>query len=905
MAANHSGSRSARVNNPVPVLAPFLGGAGTAVLTFGAVILLWFMVGADATPPVLPPPVVPPPIPGPIVNAPPKSEAWWDTLPDARLAGSVILLKQVLPQEQALFDSLGDTTDTARLAHYQNLMARLPQLLGNPQARILLGRFVSDCYAQEPADKNVTPLRNWFVSQIPQENAEFPAGYKSEDLERSLWALDAGMDALAHPAIKPDRRKTLAQELGKALGFDLERGVPPTELKLLAEKRLALRCYRNLVFTAAKSLNGALAVREALVNRVPQHLAPNFREKVDLELAFAGMPAAKDSWPAYTALLQDCLDRKNPAMDLSMIQLYAGADPETAVKMEPLLAGKWKVLKDAKLTQTAKVKAVQKALGIPDPADRRIQFQALARETLLGADSPANKSHALLQEAARLAHASTVACALLQKEAGHAKFDEWIAKVPTIDQGSADAPIAKGGKTKQPATSPVPPAGTPGVAIGTTPKIFREVLEPSSQRDPLRPGSVCRVHIVLLRRDKTYQVWMQSAFDNSLRLENSKKVVMEDDDSGNRQTSLQFTAPEDDSYRIIASSFAGGTGRYELAIREVTGFGAPGFNGMGLFGGPFAFGKQFGIPVPGRPMPPKDPPAAVEKSPPATGTGTTTQVDAEDLANLHEKIPARARSTAFQNIVANLPADLAKDDLAARDAQAIARYLLAKKTKTEMEDVLAKVAPAGKSRALLLALADRVDQTDAEQKTSEAIVGALVGQPPSAGKDDHWSLRCRKLLLLAALNLADKQKNAATQAADSIRTQYAEQGILLGMGAAEFKKLTRPAQVMERVIKHLAEKAGKQSPAPEQKEYLDQLPRHLLAAEFVAQDDLEQTVMLQRIWLKVLAIHLEQQAPERAKEMRELQQEPSDTDRTANVLEQLRGGEERILRLWVLAHDLK
>ena len=180
---------------------------------------------------------------------------------------------------------------------------------------------------------------------------------------------------------------------------------------------------------------------------------------------------------------------------------------------------------------------------------------------------------------------------------------------------------------------------------------------------------------------------------------------------------------------------------------------------------------------------------------------------------------------------------------------------------------------------------------------------ALIGQPLQSGKDDNWSLRCRKLLLLAALNLADKQKNAASQAADSIRSQYTEQGILLGMGAADFKKLTLPAQVMERVIKHLAEKVAKQDPAPDQKEYLDQLPRHLRAAEFVAQDDLEQTVMLQRVWLKVLAIHLEQQTPQRAKEMRELQQESSDGDRTANVLEQLRGGEERILRLWVLAHE--
>jgi hypothetical protein len=882
-----------------------------AVLTFGAVILLWFMVGAEATPPVLPPPPVVPPIqPGPIIGtSPAKSEAWWDSLPDTRLAGTVILLKQVLPQEQALFDGLGDTTETARLAHYQKLTSRFPDLLLNPQARILLGRFAIDSYALEPSEKNVTPLRDWFVGQIPPENAEFPAGYRSEDLERSLWALETGMDVLAHPAIKPDRRKPLAQDLGKAIGLDVERGGPAAELKLKAEKLLALRCYRNLAPTALKSLEGALAAREALVNRVPQHLSANFREKVDLDIAFAGLPAAKTSWTGYSSLLQDCLARKNPATDLDMIELYAGADPETALKLEPLLSGKWKVLKDAKLTQAAKVKVVQKALGIPDPADRRNQFEALAGAAMISAESPANNSRVLLQEAARLAHASTVACALLQKEAGHAKFDEWIAKVPKIDQGGADAPIAKGGKTKQPSGNPATPAGPAGAAIGATPRVFTATLDNSCQRDPYRPGSVCRVYVVALKRGKSYDINMMSnAFDTYLRLENSKKQLLQEDDDGGvgLNAFIPFTAPVDDNYRIIATSFNGGMGPFTLSIQEVQGFGGMAFGGPVFPKGFNPFRRPgFGFPPPGMPgvMPVKDPPVGAEKPSPAKGTEATTSVDAEDLANLHEKHPAKTRVTAFQNIVANLPADLAKNDLAARDAQAIAKYLLAKKTKTELDDVLAKVAAAGKSRALLLALADKVDQPDAEQKASEAIAGALAGQPLQAGKDDTWSLRCRKLLLLQALNLADKQKNSATQAADSIRAQYVEQGLLLGMRDADFKKRSLPAQAIESVIKHLAGKAAKQNPAPEQKEYLDQVPRHLLAAEFVAQDDLELTVMLQRVWLKVLAIHLEQRSPQRAKEIRELQQEVGDGDRTANVLEQLRGGEERILRLWVLAQE--
>ncbi len=255
-----------------------------------------------------------------------------------------LLKKSVPPNDQALFDSLGDTTDTARMAPYQKLTEKLPDLIRNQQVKGPLGRFLSDCYALEPAEKNVAPLRAWFVSEIPKEDAEYLASFKGEDLERSFWALNVGLDALTHPAIPPDRRNPLTQALGKALGFDIGPAVPQAELRLQAEKLLTLRCYNNLAPTAEKSLDGALAIREALVKKVPQFLSPNFREKIDVDIAVRGLASARTSWPAYSSLLQDLLVKKNPAMDLAMIQIYEQADPETAGKMEPILAGKWKVL---------------------------------------------------------------------------------------------------------------------------------------------------------------------------------------------------------------------------------------------------------------------------------------------------------------------------------------------------------------------------------------------------------------------------------------------------------------------------------------------------------------------------------------------------------------------------------
>jgi hypothetical protein len=293
------------------------------------------------------------------------------------------------------------------------------------------------------------------------------------------------------------------------------------------------------------------------------------------------------------------------------------------------------------------------------------------------------------------------------------------------------------------------------------------------------------------------------------------------------------------------------------------------------------------------------------KNAPTVASGTS-EWDQAELAKLHDKYPETIRVAAFQAIVAGLPEDLTHNDIGARDAQSVARFLLTIKTKKEVDAILPKVAPLARSRNMLLALADRVDQSDADQKASEAIIGALVKQPLQPGKDDTWALRCRKLLLVEVIALPGKRKNAATETAEIMRNLYKEQGILLGMPEASFKDLTRTAQVMERVINHLADELAKQSLTREAKDSIDQARRDLLVAQFIAANDLDRTVLLQRVWIHLLSVHLAQQCPQRAKEMRQVQQQFSaTTGEAANVFVQLRGGEEKILALWMLANDLK
>ena len=109
---------------------------------------------------------------------------------------------------------------------------------------------------------------------------------------------------------------------------------------------------------------------------------------------------------------------------------------------------------------------------------------------------------------------------------------------------------------------------------------------------------------------------------------------------------------------------------------------------------------------------------------------------------------------------------------------------------------------------------------------------------------------------------------------------------------------------MARLVKHVADRAAKQELAPADKAALEQIDRELQAAQFAAANDLERVVLLQRIWVRVLALALQgQAAEENRKAVLEVPQKLDEKDRkSGNLLDQLRFGEEMALEVWKLAH---
>jgi hypothetical protein len=89
--------------------------------------------------------------------------------------------------------------------------------------------------------------------------------------------------------------------------------------------------------------------------------------------------------------------------------------------------------------------------------------------------------------------------------------------------------------------------------------------------------------------------------------------------------------------------------------------------------------------------------------------------------------------------------------------------------------------------------------------------------------------------------------------------------------------------------------------APEAKQQVEQIDVDSRTIDYLATNDLQRLTLLDRMWLRLLAVEFARQHPARKPEADAVVQQLAHRDRDAkNVLIQLRDGQESILRLWLL-----
>jgi serine protease Do len=95
-------------------------------------------------------------------------------------------------------------------------------------------------------------------------------------------------------------------------------------------------------------------------------------------------------------------------------------------------------------------------------------------------------------------------------------------------------------------------------------------LTDADTKDKVRKQS-CKTYTIDLKGGQTYHIDMTSKdIDPFLRLEDAtgKELANDDDSGGFPNARIIFQCPKDGNYRIIATTFAGGVGSYELTVAK-------------------------------------------------------------------------------------------------------------------------------------------------------------------------------------------------------------------------------------------------------------------------------------------------------------------------------------------------
>jgi hypothetical protein len=110
-----------------------------------------------------------------------------------------------------------------------------------------------------------------------------------------------------------------------------------------------------------------------------------------------------------------------------------------------------------------------------------------------------------------------------------------------------------------------------------------------------------------------------------------------------------------------------------------------------------------------------------------------------------------------------------------------------------------------------------------------------------------------------------------------------------------------PTAILPAMIEQLGSRlSGKAKNAADQA-FLARLPHELTVAEFLGNDDLRRLALLERIWLRLLAIETAQLRSDQADKAQEILDRLDEADRrAADVLIQLRDGQAALVKMWLL-----
>jgi hypothetical protein len=143
---------------------------------------------------------------------------------------------------------------------------------------------------------------------------------------------------------------------------------------------------------------------------------------------------------------------------------------------------------------------------------------------------------------------------------------------------------------------------------------------------------------------------------------------------------------------------------------------------------------------------------------------------------------------------------------------------------------------------------------------------------------------------------------------DALRDLYSTQARLLGVPADQYVAAQTPAELLRVIIQSCGERLNDSPPRGVNTALLDEAAdwrQQLEAIHYAAEDDIHRTVLLQRLWFRILAARLANEGDVLLEQIDTIAQQLTQEDRrAADAFGQLQAAERALLDVWLLRRPL-
>ncbi len=241
-------------------------------------------------------------------------------------------------------------------------------------------------------------------------------------------------------------------------------------------------------------------------------------------------------------------------------------------------------------------------------------------------------------------------------------------------------------------------------------------------------------------------------------------------------------------------------------------------------------------------------------------------------------------------------------ELHTQQAEAIVSYLFAINNEPEFQAAMSLLGDLSRFRSLSLAFADTLKEKNPSSNRVGRILSSYFQKEIKLEMGPNWKQGCRALLLKHALS--SRKSLPIGGAGEALYAQLYKAQIQLILGKTMGEKTTKPSQVLEVLVQNVAKQLKAADLPPKDEDYLDKLPDRFLVSDYLTSNDLEKTVLLNQIWLKLLAIQVSQMDSQKPKICNFLCQDlERELSQQEDLLQQLYLTERQILHMWMLALD--